>query len=163
MTFQLSAPALAVEFGELDSDPFMDLSVVAGNEAVFIHGWGRKRNVNPQLQVEKLQLPFEARGMALGLFVWNRDAKKQVAILGDDGTTQIFHSGELRAQPFSEQELAERGKARLRPKRTDEDVELVVGWQASAKQGWDAAREFHTNTDTGAPGNRLFKAHLSGA
>ncbi|MDQ5845414.1 MAG: hypothetical protein M3539_08985, partial [Acidobacteriota bacterium] len=117
----------------------------------------------PQLQVEKLQLGFQARGMALGFFVWNRDAKKQVAILGDNGTTQIFHSGELRDQPFTELELAERGKARLRPKRTDEDVESVVGWQPSAKQGWDAAREFHTNTDTGAPGNRLFKAHLSGA
>src|SRR5688572_3800268 len=163
MIFQLSTPALAVEFGELDSDPFMDLSVVAGDEAVFIHGWGRKRNVNPQQQVEKMQLGFQARGMALGLFVWNRDAKKQVAILGDNGTTQIFHSGELRAEPFSEQELAERGKARLSPKRTDEDVESVIGWRSSSKQAWDAAREFHTNTDTSAPGNRLFKAHLSGA
>jgi hypothetical protein len=42
MHLSLSAPATAVEFGEVDSSPFQGAVVATGNQIEIVHGWGRK-------------------------------------------------------------------------------------------------------------------------
>ena len=164
VSYRLSSPASAVEFGEMDSDPFMDVAVASGSQIVIVHGWGRKLTVDPQSRVERIDIPFTAMGLAPGFFIWNREARKQLAAIGEDGTVRILQRGHVDTEPFSEEEIAQRARARMKQTRTDADVETLTGWQPGKGEAWTTEREVVTGNVVGtnaASQNLLARAHVS--
>jgi hypothetical protein len=165
MRLALGSSATSLEFGEMDDSPFQGLAVASGNEIDIIHGWGRKVSVPLESRVEKIDTGMNVRGLASGFFVWSREASKQLASLGEDGTIRIFGRGQLNNQPFSDQELMANGRMRLQQKRTTPvDVEALAGWQAGQAESWSKTRELVTGNSVGTEANvqnLLQGAHVS--
>ena len=164
LRYQLPTQASAIEFGEVDSSPFMGVAVATGSEIEIIHGWGRKENVNAQSQVERIDLGSNVRGLASGFFIWNRAGSKQLAALLDDGTVHILQRGELDGRPFTDAETFVRGQARSAQRRTQTDVEAQAGWQARNAEGWSTARQFVGGDPAAidvAPQNLLMRGSVS--
>ena len=165
--FELALPAAAtaVRFGELDSDPFMDLAVATGGQVEIVHGWGRKQNVSLSSRVERVDASPGVMGLDIGFFVWNREGKKQLATLSDDGTMSILQHGAQGEQPFSDEEIALRARARLNQKRDPAgfDIERVTGWQPDSAESWTTARQITLGgRDPAAnPQTLLSRSHLS--
>jgi hypothetical protein len=165
MQLGLDSPATALEFGEMDANPFMGLAIATGSQIDIIHGWGRKQSLNVESHVEKIDAGTNLRGMALGFFIWSREETKQIAALGDDGTIRIFGRGQLNTQPLTDSERIARGRLRLQQRRTPQiDPETLSGWQAAKAEGWTLARELVTGNVVGAdlPGQNLLRGtHIS--
>src|SRR5258706_1126010 len=79
LSFPLKAEATAIQFGNLDQDPFLDVAVAAGNKIEIIHGWGLKNFADAQSRVETIDVPNTLRGLALGNFIWDRDNRTEIA------------------------------------------------------------------------------------
>ena len=75
VSFPLKGEATAIQFGNLDRDPFLDIAVAAGSEIEIIHGWGLKNFADVQSRVERIDVPNTLRGLALGNFIWDRDGR----------------------------------------------------------------------------------------
>jgi len=146
MTFQLSAPATALQISGLDNDSFMDVAVAAGNEVDIVHGWGRKQEVDLQSRVERISLNNNARELAVGFFIWNRAGSSQIAVLSDDGAVNILDQAAADARPFTAEETAQLRTARLKVNKEVGDIESGLGWQQRAAASWASAREFSTNS-----------------
>jgi hypothetical protein len=132
---------LSVEFGEMDDDPFMDLAVLLEQEIYLVHGWGRKTAPTPESRLERVRAHADARGMALGHFIWDREGRKEIATLAADGTATMLQSGNLDTRPFTRKELSARNRGRFRPQASASvDVESVQGWEPSGTAGWTVAR-----------------------
>src|SRR5215216_1882214 len=141
--YQLSEPASAIEFGGLDDDPFMDVTVAAGSEVLVVHGWGRKEQVAPESRVERVNVGTGVRGLALGQFTWDRQGRSEIAALTSDGTVHIVENGKLDTRPFSEAEAAQRTRANLKVQRTTNlDVESVSSWRPAQASGWKDSKQF---------------------
>jgi predicted outer membrane repeat protein len=150
MQLALTSPATALEFGEVDANPFMGLSIAAGNQIEIIHGWGRKQSPTLESRVERIDTGVNVRGLASGFFIWSRDDNKQLAALGDDGTIRIFGRGQLNTQPLTDEERMARGRLRLEQRRTEPvDLEMLTGWQAGQAESWIKARELATGNVVG--------------
>jgi len=164
MRLRLSAAATAVEFGEMDSSPFMGVAVATGSQIEVVHGWGRKQSPALESRVETIDAGGDVRGLAAGFFIWNREVSKQLAALGADGTVRILQRGQANTLPFSEAELTARARLRLQQRKTTVDVEAVQGWQAAQAETWRTVREVVTGNVVGADAtaqNLLLRAHVS--
>jgi hypothetical protein len=165
MRAPLGVPATAIEFGELDSSPFRGLVVATGSQIQIIHGWGRKQSPPLQSQIEVIDAGSNVRGLAIGFFIWNRDANKQIAALGEDGTIRVLMRGQTNTQPLTDLEMTARARLRLQPKDTTKvDVETLSGWQAGQAESWTKARELVTGNFVGADAtsqNLLRGTHIS--
>jgi hypothetical protein len=150
LTWQLAGPASAIQFADLDSDPFADVAVSSGSQVKIVHGWGRKLEVDPQSQVENIDAAANVRGLALGYFLWNRSAAKQIGVLGDDGSLQLLQRGALDTRPYTTEDLAALAKLRREQKKSSVDVETVAGWQAGGTESWTTAREVASVSAPGA-------------
>ena len=164
MRLSLPAPATAVEFGEMDSSPFMGVAVATGSQIEIVHGWGRKQTAALEARVETVAAGGNVRGLAVGSFIWNREGSSQLAALGEDGTIRIMQRGQADTQPFSDAEITARARLRLQQKKTQIDVESVPGWQADRAESWNTVREVVTGNVIGADTtaqNLLLRAHVS--
>ncbi len=165
LRFPLAAAATAVQFGELDSDPFMDLAVATGGQVEMVHGWGRKQQVSLQSRVERLDTAGGVRGLDMGFFIWNREAKKQLATLSEDGTIRILQRGQQDEQQFSDEEIAVRASARANQKRNAPgfDIEQVAGWQQGVAESWTTTREIASSgiVAEANPQNVLVRSNIS--
>jgi hypothetical protein len=164
LQYQLSAPASAIEFGGLDDDPFLDVAVAAGSEVDIIHGWGRDRSAAFKSRVERINLENNARGLAIGEFVWDREGRSEIAALTDDGSVHILRYAKLDTRPFSESEMAQRTRARLTQKRVSVNIESVPGWQLTQAAGWTVNSALQASSTMGASSpssNPLKRAHIS--
>src|SRR5258705_13387993 len=163
LTFSLSAPAAAVQFGSLDNDSFQDVAVAAGSEVDIIHGWGRKQEVDPQSLVQRIGVNNNLRDLALGNFLWNRAGSNQIAVLSDDGSVNIWDQVGSDSRPYSAEDIAKLRAARLHPERVA-DVETLAGWQKTQSATWGSAREYATSSSVAADAvshSVLFKLHIS--
>jgi hypothetical protein len=163
VTFHLSAPAAAVQFGRLDNDSYQDVAVAAGSEVNIIHGWGRKQDVDPQSLVQHISLNNNARDLSIGYFLWNRGANNQIAVLSDDGSVNIWDQVGSDSRPYSAEDIAKLRAARLHPERVA-DVETLAGWQKTQSATWSSAREYATSSSVAADAvshSVLFKSHIS--
>src|SRR5262249_26177058 len=89
--FSLASPAASVTSGYFDSDAFVDIAVVAGNQLVVVHGRDRKlasRQAAPPAVVETRSFGFALKSVASGDFAG--DASIDLAILGDDGNVYFL-------------------------------------------------------------------------
>src|SRR5262249_25062703 len=100
---ELSEPATGIEFGGLDDDPYQDVAVAAGSEVVVVHGWGRReQQVAVNGRAERINVGASVSGLALGEFAWDREGRKEIATLTNDGVIQIVQHSKLDTRPFSE-------------------------------------------------------------
>src|SRR5215204_3706292 len=145
LSYALSSQAREVKFGELDADPFMDLAVLLDREIDLVHGWGRKTPLSPQFQLERVNAPSELRGIELGHFIWDREGRKEIAVLATDGTVSILQSDGLDTKPFTDEELLVRNRGRFRPEGIrNVDVEAVQGWKSANSAKWITVRTVST-------------------
>ena len=130
MRLTLPAPATAIEFGEVDSSPFMGATVAAGSQVQIVHGWGRKHASDLKARVEAIDVGFKVRSLSIGFFLWSRESSKQIAALGEDGRVRILQRGSLTTRAFDDKEIADRARARMLQTRTDDfDIEMSLGCQ----------------------------------
>ena len=163
MTFSLSAPAVAVQFGSLDNDSFQDVAVAAGSEVDIIHGWGRKQEVDRQSLVQRISVNNNTRDLALGNFIWNRAGSNQIAVLSDDGSVNILDQAGSDTRPNTPEDIAKLRAARVHPERVG-DIEALAGWQSAKSATWSSAREYATSSSVAADAlshSVLSKLHIS--
>ncbi len=163
-SFPLKAEATAIQFGNLDNDPFLDVVVAAGNEIEIVHGWGQRNFANAQSRVEQINVS-NVRGLALGNFIWDRENRTEIAALAAAGTVSILQLGTLDTRPFSAEEVAVRVRMRGKvTKQTNEEVLAAPAWQSAKAESWSAARELAvTGVITGAEPSQglLVGSHIS--
>src|SRR5437763_11336430 len=97
----------------MDKDGYTDLAIAAGTEVDLVHGWGAQRAGkqpskmasaianDPQTRVERVALPFEARALAVGYFVWNREQRMTLAALAADGSIHLLQPADLDRRPYT--------------------------------------------------------------
>lgn len=88
-SYPLQAPVASLDFSDLDGDGFPDAVMVSGGRVLILHANGS--GGKPQL--ETLSLPFSAVAVASGYFTHDRASRRQMAIVGSDGTTHIVVHG----------------------------------------------------------------------
>lgn len=142
--FGLRESAVALEFGELDSDPFMDLAIAAGREINIVHGWGRKTNARAESRVERIALSYTAQSFAVDNFTWDRQGTREIAVLSAYGDVHVLEHSRSKKQPFSEEEILARSAGRGRMNNLNADVEVVEGWVGS-KGGWNEVHKLGLN------------------
>jgi hypothetical protein len=145
LRFPLTAEATAVEFGELDSDPFMDLAIASGSEIDAVHGWGRKTQANPSSRVERIALSFTAQSLAVDNFIWDRQGAREIAALASDGNVHLLERAGISKRAFSDQELAKRSAMRGQVTRKNEDVEAAQSWAPGSASSWNETGEIALN------------------
>jgi cadherin-like protein/Big-like domain-containing protein/Calx-beta domain-containing protein len=156
--YQLSAPASAIEFGGLDDDPFMDVAVAAGKEVVAIHGWSRKEQVVAAAREERIPVASGVRGLAVGEFAWDRQARTEIAALSPDGTVHIVQNAKADRRPYTEAEKAQRTRGNLKPQeRISQDIESAQSWQPGQASGWSESSSFSATSS-----EEVLKANLAG-
>jgi len=106
MRYSLSAEATALAFDTLDNDEFLDLAVAAGDEVIILHGQDQTVNKNFGSGAEHINVGFNVRSLALGSFIWNRDNKRSMALLAEDGTVHLLQRSDLDTRPFTAEEAA---------------------------------------------------------
>jgi hypothetical protein len=129
----LQAAATAVEFGQMDDDPFMDVAVASGGTIDILHGWGLTHAVSLESRVERVSVPAGAQSLVLGNFVWDRESKTEVAALGADGSVYLIEQEGIDKRRFSEEENSQRSEYRRRPidkQAASSDVESAPRWEA---------------------------------
>ncbi|HLA10003.1 MAG TPA: hypothetical protein VJ023_05250 [Pyrinomonadaceae bacterium] len=136
LRYALNTEATAVEFGELDNDPFMDLGVAAGSEIAIVHGWGRKTSVDVSSRIERIALSFTARSIAVDNFIWDRRGAREIAALSDDGTVHLLELGGIDKRSFNAAEMSARAAMRGQLTRKNEDVEKAASWTPGGAPGW---------------------------
>jgi CSLREA domain-containing protein len=142
LSFPLKGEATAIQFGNLDQDPFLDVAVAAGNEIEIIHGWGRVNFANVQSRVERIDVPNTLRGLAVGNFIWDRDNRTEIAAQSAEGTISILQLGNLDTQPFSPEEVAVRVRMRGKvTKQTDAEILAAPSWPAAKAERWNTAKD----------------------
>jgi CSLREA domain-containing protein len=111
----LPAAAQALAVGRLDDDRLGDLAILAGGKLLVLHGRPPQGDAFPGDDpragtLETLELPFAVRAFAPGEFIWDRDSRAELALLGDDGLVRIAAQGELDTRPWTADEMREKRK-----------------------------------------------------
>ncbi len=155
---RLSAPALAITFGALDDDPFVDLAIASGSEITIVHAAGRKATTPLESRIERIPVNYSAVGVAIGHFVWDRQGREEFSVLAEDGSVQVFARSDLDTRQYTDADRPTRGTHLPRLLSRTVDVELVKGWQANDAPSWEAKGQIAT----GATAPSLFKkVHMS--
>jgi uncharacterized repeat protein (TIGR01451 family) len=92
----LPAEAVALALGQLDRSYEMDLAVAAGHDLVIVHGRDRSdcglRIADCGLTeavIDQLAFPFTITSLAVGDFVWDKEHRTDIALLGSDGAVHL--------------------------------------------------------------------------
>jgi hypothetical protein len=142
LNYSLPAEATSLTLGYFDRDSFFDLAVAAGQEVDIIHGQGIRRAgaiVDPNSRIERLTLPFTARALVPGEFIWNRDNRKDLAVLADDGTVHTLQPGDLDTRPFTPAETAALGVQQERDELAGREANpetVAPAWQPDETAAW---------------------------
>lgn len=110
----LSAPAERIVPGNLDEDGATDLAIVAGGQLFISHGDDAllRRDggyLDPRAgRIEAVNLPFAVNNLTLGEFVWDREARTEIAATSADGAIRVLTRGTLDTRRFTESEIREK-------------------------------------------------------
>jgi CSLREA domain-containing protein len=168
-SYGLHAEATAMALGQLDYDTAVDLALVAGGEVVIIRG--SAQGAKSLDGVERLSLPFTAKGIALGEFIWDRDNLTEMAILAEGGSVHVMTRGEIDRRPFTRRDIEARVEALKQRdyewaarQRSERRRELMARRQ-SKSDSWQQVDSFSAGASLGAglsPQSLLVSARLSG-
>jgi hypothetical protein len=125
-TYELPTSGDSVAWGNLGGG--MDVAVGAGSNVVLVYG-----ALTSNAQAEMVSLPFNVQAVALGDFIWDQEARQEIAVLGDDGSIHILQHGTLNTAPLTAAQIPGRRTAmRARSKQPSNPTALGV-WSV-AKQ-----------------------------
>ena len=139
--FPVTARAVSLEFGELDSDPFMDLAIADGSEINIVHGWGRKVTADPHMQVERIPLAYAAQSIAVDNFTWDRQGTREIAVLTEDGSVRMLENSRSDKRPLTPADVRARAEARGKSTNRNTDVEVVRGWTSGSPGRWSEVNQ----------------------
>ncbi|HKR58345.1 MAG TPA: VCBS repeat-containing protein, partial [Pyrinomonadaceae bacterium] len=149
MEFLLPSEPSVIRFDTMDADSFVDAVVAAGSEILLVHGWGRKQTPVLESRLERVGAGSEIRGLSTGHFIWDREGRREIAVLTEDGSLQLIQAKGLNTTKFTDAELVTRNRERFRPQVTqqarEQDVEAAPEWNSRGKSGWAATRSVATN------------------
>jgi len=94
--FSLSAAPSNILFGEF-GDTGDDAAFLIGGDVALLH--------SSSMELEQLSLPVSASAMALGSFIYDRNAHIQIALLSADGSVEIAAHSEFDPHAFSIEEM----------------------------------------------------------
>jgi uncharacterized repeat protein (TIGR01451 family) len=95
--FPLSAPALSINFGEFGDMGRQDAAFLSGGQVFILR--------SSNMQLTKVSLPVSAVAMALGSFIFDRNAGSQIALLGSDGSIHIAARNEFDPRVYTADEF----------------------------------------------------------
>ncbi len=101
----LPAAATSLAIGQLDDDEPMDILVTGGGKVAIIHGAYPENGISKAGQVEILNQGFDVAAARVGNFVWDRDNRPEIALLGGDGSVRILERASQDKRPLTEAEL----------------------------------------------------------
>ena len=148
-SFPLKAAATAMQFADLDHDAFQDLVLAAGDEVLVIHGWSRKGADDPNSRVERTSVGYEVRDLAVGFFIWSRQAYNQIAVLSADGDISMLDRGSD-TRPYTAEEAALFHRSKIHKTSESVDPELLPGWQRTQGGNWKSVRQVSGGASLGA-------------
>ncbi len=125
-SYPLSDRGDAVAWGNLGGGA--DVAVGAGSNVVMIYN-ALKENA----QVETVPVPVQVKGLALGDFIWDQDARQEISVLGDDGSIHILQHGTLITAPLTAAQLPGRRAAMLAKSKLPSNPTALGAWSV-AKQ-----------------------------
>jgi len=106
-----------------------DIAVGSGSNVVIVYG-----ALSAKPQTETVSLSTNVQALTLGMFVWNRDLRTQIAVLGEDGAIHILHHGTLDTRPVTAAEVpGRRAASRAKPGLVPQDPMAIGSW-AEVKQ-----------------------------
>ena len=113
--YPLPAAASEVALGRLDEDRSTDLAIIAGNRLFVLHGSDGETIDEAILAddervryLETIALPFGVNAVAVSDFIWDRDARMELAVAADDGAVRIVARGPLDTRPLTAEEVLAR-------------------------------------------------------
>jgi CSLREA domain-containing protein/uncharacterized repeat protein (TIGR01451 family) len=113
--YALPAAVSEVALGQLDEDRSTDLAIVAGDRLFVLHGPDYEASGEVILQdeeeggyLEPIALPFGVNAVAVSDFIWDRDARMELAVAADDGAVRILAQGPLDTRPLTAREVLAR-------------------------------------------------------
>lgn len=171
--YELPASAQAVVLADMDGTMWKDAAILAGGDVFILHGRNQNDGVesakSAASRLERIDLPFAARAMTVGEFIWDRDGRNELALLRDDGSIAIASHGELDTRPFSIAEVRDRRRRQNLPVG---DPERLAGpsktWRPDASLRWQTVEELAVvepaavNSVGENSTATLFPAYLSG-
>src|SRR4029453_12311567 len=128
LTYPLPAEATFATLGQLDDDSATDVAIIAGERLYILHGpvdQATKYGSVPDEhagQLEPIALPFGVKAAAISDFIWDRDARMELAVAAEDGTVQIPRRGALDTRPFTVEEMQARRQLAAQGERGDRPV-----------------------------------------
>jgi hypothetical protein len=125
-SYPTPAQANSLAWGSLGSG--LDLAVGAGNNVMLIYS---PLSQNPE--TETVTLPFAVQALAVGDYIWDRDGRQEIAVLGGDGAVRILQHGSLDTRPLTAADGAGR-RAALRARRSGLPNPMALGEWTVAKQ-----------------------------
>ena len=129
-TYPLPAQGNSVAWGLLGGG--LDVAVGAASNVVMIYG-----ALTSKPQTETVTLPYQVQRLALGNFIWNRDARTEIAVLADDGSIHILQHGTLNTTPLTAAEIPGRRAAIMAQRRLQKGIApnpTALGPWTEAKQ-----------------------------
>jgi uncharacterized repeat protein (TIGR01451 family) len=129
--FPLSAPVSSINFGEFGEMGRQDAAFLSGGQVFILRA--------STMQLTKVSLPVSATAMALGSFVFDRNAGSQIALLGSDGSIHIAVRNEFDPRVYTADEFRA-----IRQARRNGQVPPLVPPATFPTNGWKIVESFPT-------------------
>jgi CSLREA domain-containing protein len=143
--YPLTAAATSLAIGQLDDDEPMDILATGSGKVAIIHGAYPENGVSKAGQVEVLNQGFDVAAARVGNFVWDRENRPEIALLGGDGSVRILERASQDKRPFTEAELQTR-RLRHREEMMAQEEVRWLDYQPrrakTARQRWTEADRF---------------------
>jgi uncharacterized repeat protein (TIGR01451 family) len=94
--YSLGGPVSSIAFGNLTAGAGADAAVVADGGLFIL--------ASSSMQLERAALPITATAVALGSFVYDREGRMQMALLGSDGSVHLVVRSGIDSRPLTPQE-----------------------------------------------------------
>jgi CSLREA domain-containing protein len=145
LTYPLPAAATSVTLGRLDEDGSTDLAIIAGDRLYVLHGQDDQAANYGSLaderagQLEPVAMPFGVKAVAVSDFIWDRDARMELAVAAEDGTVHIMRRGTLDTRPFAAGEVRARRQLVAEVRRGSRPMSDLRGSRPNRALSWEVA------------------------
>jgi hypothetical protein len=151
LVFPLSASPNSIAIGDLDGDSYADLAIITQGNISILHGRDWKTDIaagvfSPLASLETLSLPFSAKTLALGSFVFERNGKTQMAVLDNNGAVHVIARGQLDSTPVTATEIQAMRLAKFQSEQAalkngvTSSATSAAAWQPSSSEAWNVAQ-----------------------
>lgn len=168
----LPATVTTIAPGRLDEDRSTDLAIIAGGQLYVLHGHANKSTpdgISKQFwsdkhagQLEPIDLPFAVKAVAVSDFIWDRDARMELAVAADSGTVHILAHGDLETRPLAASEVLARRGLVAQVRRGQRRLSDLTVSKPSKEKNWVVAETTSiTLPNTGGSAQRLLTSTLA--